>query len=88
VTPDVIAAMETGLILDYVAIRLRHAEAAELRTTVALVLSDIDERYVLELSNGVLHHRPWRDGTEVDVTVTLPRSRLNRLLDEVDIVTP
>jgi alkyl sulfatase BDS1-like metallo-beta-lactamase superfamily hydrolase len=84
VTPDVIAAMETGLILDYVAIRLRHADAADLRTTIELVLSDVEERYVLELSNGVLHHRPWAGRTEVDATVTLPRSRLNRLLGEVD----
>jgi alkyl sulfatase BDS1-like metallo-beta-lactamase superfamily hydrolase len=89
VTPDVIAAMDTGLILDYVSVRLRHAEVAELRTTVTLELPDVGERYVLEVSNGVLHHRA-SDGErpgEVDAVVTMPRTRLNQLLGEVDVAT-
>lgn len=83
-TPDVIDAMATDLILDYVAIRLRHADAADLHTTVALVLPDVDEHYVIELSNGVLNHRPGTTDGVVDATVTLPRTRLNQLLGEVD----
>jgi alkyl sulfatase BDS1-like metallo-beta-lactamase superfamily hydrolase len=87
VTPDVIEAMDTSLILDYVSVRLRHAEVAHLRTTTALTLPDVDERYVLELSNGVLHHRPvaGEPPAEVDATVTMPRARLNQLLGEVDV---
>ncbi len=86
VTPDVIDAMETSLILDYAAVRLRHAEVVELRTRVALELPDVGEHYVLELSNGVLHHRAidGEHAAAVDAVLTMPRSRLNELLGEVD----
>ena len=87
VTPDVIEAMDTSLILDYVSVRLRHAEVADLRTSVALVLPDVGEHYRLELSNGVLHHRATggEPAADVEVSVTMPRARLNQLLGEVDV---
>ena len=87
VTPDVIEAMTTSLILDYMSVRLRHAEVAELRTTVMLELPDVGERHVLELSNGVLHHRATDDAhpAEVDAVITMPRARLNQLLGQVDV---
>jgi alkyl sulfatase BDS1-like metallo-beta-lactamase superfamily hydrolase len=74
-SPDVVAAMPTGLILDYLAIRLKHPEAADLRGHGSIVLSDVDERHLLELSNGVLHHRAIADDEEVaaDATVTATR---------------
>jgi alkyl sulfatase BDS1-like metallo-beta-lactamase superfamily hydrolase len=79
-TPDMIGAMDTGLILDYIAIRIRHGDVAELAATVQLELPDVGESYVLELSNGVLHHRRGRASTRVDATVTMPRSQLNAVL--------
>jgi alkyl sulfatase BDS1-like metallo-beta-lactamase superfamily hydrolase len=81
-SPDVIAAMPTSLILDYLAIRLKHPEAADLTGTVSLVLTDVDERHLLELSNGVLHHRALADDEEgpVDATVTTTRAWLDELL--------
>jgi alkyl sulfatase BDS1-like metallo-beta-lactamase superfamily hydrolase len=87
VTPDIIAAMDTSLILDFVSVRLRHAELADLRTTVLLELTDVEQRFVLELSNGVLHHRavPGDPPPGVDATVTMSRARLNQLLGEVDV---
>jgi alkyl sulfatase BDS1-like metallo-beta-lactamase superfamily hydrolase len=79
-TPDVIEAMDTGLILDYLAIRIRHQEVAGLAASVQLVLPDIGESYVLELSNGVLHHRHGTATAPTDATVTMPRSQLNAVL--------
>jgi alkyl sulfatase BDS1-like metallo-beta-lactamase superfamily hydrolase len=81
-SPDVIAAMPTSLILDYLAIRLKHPEAADLAGTVSIVLTDVDERYLLELSNGVLHHREVADDEAVTAaaTVTTTRAWLNDLL--------
>jgi alkyl sulfatase BDS1-like metallo-beta-lactamase superfamily hydrolase len=83
-SPDIVAAMDTDLILDYLAIRLHHHEASELSTTVRLVLPDIDESHLLVLSNGVLNHRVGGDETPVDATVTIPRARLNELLASED----
>ena len=81
-SPDVIAVMPTSLILDYLAIRLTHPDAAHLAGTALLVLPDVDERHLLELSNGVLHNRPVPAGADVtaDAIITLPRARLNELL--------
>jgi alkyl sulfatase BDS1-like metallo-beta-lactamase superfamily hydrolase len=79
-TPDMIEAMDTGLILDYLSIRIRHQEVAGLAATVQLVLPDTDESYVLELSNGVLHHRHGTATTPTDATVTMPRSQLDAVL--------
>ncbi len=81
-SPDVIAAMPTTLILDYLAIRLQHPEAHDLSGSILLSLSDVGERHLLELSNGVLHNRTVADGEEVatDVTITTSRARLDALL--------
>ncbi len=53
-------------------------EVADLRTTVALDLPDVDEQYVLELSHGVLHHRAsgGEHPAEVDVTALLAEDDL------------
>jgi alkyl sulfatase BDS1-like metallo-beta-lactamase superfamily hydrolase len=68
--------MPTSLILDYLAIRLKHLDAAELTGTTLLVLTDVDERHLLELSNGVLHNRPVAadDDVAADATVTTTRA--------------
>jgi alkyl sulfatase BDS1-like metallo-beta-lactamase superfamily hydrolase len=79
-TRDMIEAMDTGLILDYLSIRIRHHEAAGLAATIQLVLLDTGESYVLELSNGVLHHRPGKSTMPSDATVTMPRSQLDAVL--------
>jgi alkyl sulfatase BDS1-like metallo-beta-lactamase superfamily hydrolase len=81
-SPDVVAAMPTGLILDYLAVRLEHPAAAELTGTTLLELTDIGERYLLELSNGVLHNRLVAADVEVaaDATLTTTRAWLNGLL--------
>jgi alkyl sulfatase BDS1-like metallo-beta-lactamase superfamily hydrolase len=88
-SPDVIAAMPTSLILDYLAVRLKHPDAAELAGTTLLELTDTDERHVLELSNGVLHNRPV-DGDEdvaADATITTTRVWLDQLLAADDPAT-
>lgn len=81
-SPDVTAAMPTSLILDYLAICLRHEDAADLVGTTLLRLTYIEERYLIELSNGVRHHRAVSTEAEVsaDATLTTTRGRLNEVL--------
>jgi alkyl sulfatase BDS1-like metallo-beta-lactamase superfamily hydrolase len=87
-SPDVIAAMPTSLMLDYLAIRLRHPEAADLSGSILLSLDDGRERHLLEVSNGVLHNRMVDDGEEVkaDATLITSRARLDALLTMDDPV--
>jgi alkyl sulfatase BDS1-like metallo-beta-lactamase superfamily hydrolase len=81
-SPDLTAAMPTSLILDYLGIRLRHREAADLRGTTLLELTDSAERHVLELSNGVLHNRSAaaEEAIAADATIRMTRAQLNELL--------
>jgi alkyl sulfatase BDS1-like metallo-beta-lactamase superfamily hydrolase len=81
-SPDVIAAMPTALILDYLAIRLQHREAVDLAGSSVLALTDVEERHLLELSNGVLHNRRLADDEEVaaGATITTTRTALDALL--------
>ena len=81
-SPDVLTAMPTDLLLDFVAVRLKHPDAAELTGTTLLELTDVDERYMLELSNGVLHNRPIDASAleTADATITTTRARIVELL--------
>jgi alkyl sulfatase BDS1-like metallo-beta-lactamase superfamily hydrolase len=81
-TPDILRAMPTGLILDFLSVRLDHPRAADLAGTTLLELTDLGERYLLELSNGVLHNRPVGDGAGVvaDATITTTRARIDQIL--------
>jgi alkyl sulfatase BDS1-like metallo-beta-lactamase superfamily hydrolase len=86
-SPDVLAAMPTDLLLDFVAVRLKYPDAAELTGTTVLELTDVDERYMLELSNGVLHNRPLDAAVEetADATITTTRAQLIELLVSDDL---
>lgn len=81
-SPDLVTAMPTELILDYLSVRLHRPQAADLAGTLVLDLTDVDERYRLELSRGVLHPQRLSPDREVpaDVTVTTTRTWLNELL--------
>ncbi len=73
---DLARAMPSAMILDYVAVRLNGPGAADLAYVFDLSLSDVGERYLLEVGNGVLNYT--RDAT-VDhptATVTLTRQAL------------
>jgi alkyl sulfatase BDS1-like metallo-beta-lactamase superfamily hydrolase len=58
--------------LDTMAVLIDGAKAADRHTVINLVLSDVGESHVLELTNGVLHHwrEPPRAGADATVTVT------------------
>ncbi|SDR95898.1 Alkyl sulfatase BDS1, metallo-beta-lactamase superfamily [Paraoerskovia marina] len=79
---DSVRAMSVSMFLDYIAMRIKAPEAVSLSSTFAVVLPDIDEKYVLELGNGVLNHRP---GTSDDVQATLTFDR--SVLDAVVLGT-
>jgi alkyl sulfatase BDS1-like metallo-beta-lactamase superfamily hydrolase len=78
--PDVLAAMSIDLLLDFLAIRLNGERAAEASVAVTLVLSDLEERYAIEVANGVLNYTQGRDAAGAQLTVTTSRGALMELL--------
>ncbi len=68
--PDVVSAMGIDMLLDFLAIRLNGERAAQADIAITLVLSDLGERYAIEVAHGVLNHTQGRDAVGAQLTVT------------------
>ncbi len=75
--PGLVASMSVELILDAFAVRLNGPATAAVRGTIAFEVGE--ERHVLELSNGTLHHHR-SDTQATDTTVRMPRSALDAVV--------
>ena len=78
--PDVVGAMDVAMLLDYLAIRLSGERAAGADVRITLVLTDLDERYALEVANGVLNHTQGRDAAGEQLRITTTHAALLGLL--------
>lgn len=78
--PDSIRAMSLALLFNYLGVRLNGPEAANHSLTLNFVFTDTGENAVLELTNGSLNHSLDRLDPNPDVTVTLVRTALDRVL--------
>ena len=71
VNPDTLAAMPVTMLLDYLAVRLNGPAAAGLHLRIGLVLSDPDERLLVELRRSVLHCFSGSDDQVADLMMTM-----------------
>jgi linear primary-alkylsulfatase len=78
--PEILARLTVDQILDGMAVRLDGPRAWGRQLTVAWQVTDPDERHLLQLENGVLHHRPADDQVEAEATLVIDRTALNELL--------
>ena len=79
-SPDMIRAMTTGLWLDYLAILLDSRKAEGLAFKINLVTPDNGEEFAIELSNSVLTSIAGYQARDADLTVTVDRSDLERVM--------
>jgi alkyl sulfatase BDS1-like metallo-beta-lactamase superfamily hydrolase len=77
---DLLGALSVEHVFDSLAVRVDGPKAADLSLTVAWHFTEPEGRYLMRLSNGVLSHRPGREGDEADATIRLARSALDDLL--------
>jgi alkyl sulfatase BDS1-like metallo-beta-lactamase superfamily hydrolase len=77
---DVIRSMPTGFWLDFLGISMDPKRAEGLAFTINLVLPDIGEKYLIELSNATLTNIEGVQSPKPDLTVTLDRAQLNRVM--------
>lgn len=77
---DALAAMDTGLLFDYLGVRLNAGKAEGEDMSINLVLPDRNEQYLLELKNSHLNNIKGVQSEEAGQTVTIDRADLNRLL--------
>ncbi len=80
INPDVVRAMSLDLFFDYLGVRLHGGKAEGRRIIVNWVVSDLGQRYVLNLENCALTYLADRQSDSADATVTLDRAALNRLV--------
>jgi alkyl sulfatase BDS1-like metallo-beta-lactamase superfamily hydrolase len=73
-------AMTTMQLFDAVALRIKGPEAWPESLSVNWHFTDTGERYRMELSNGVLIHHPTAKLADADLSITLTRPDLPRLL--------
>jgi alkyl sulfatase BDS1-like metallo-beta-lactamase superfamily hydrolase len=78
--PDFIEAMTTGMFFDFMAIRLDTKQAGDDEFTINLVTPDTEEKYIVELSNGVLTNIEGYQAAEADLTLTIERRDLDQIL--------
>jgi alkyl sulfatase BDS1-like metallo-beta-lactamase superfamily hydrolase len=78
--PDVIRAMSTEQWLDFLAISMDPRKAEGMQFKVNLVTPDNGEEYVLEMSNATLTAIKGFQAEKPDLTVTVNREDLNRVM--------
>ncbi|MEA2009747.1 MAG: alkyl sulfatase dimerization domain-containing protein [Actinomycetota bacterium] len=79
---DSIRAMSVPMFLDYLAIRLNGPKASNKDWVFNLVFTDVDERYTVEVTNGVLHHTIDDLASDPTATLTLNRAALDSVLSD------
>jgi alkyl sulfatase BDS1-like metallo-beta-lactamase superfamily hydrolase len=79
-SPDVVGAMSTGHWLDFLGISMDPKKAEGLRFTINLVTPDNGEKYILELSNATLTNIEGFQDPKADLTMTVDRADLNRVM--------
>jgi alkyl sulfatase BDS1-like metallo-beta-lactamase superfamily hydrolase len=77
---DLIGALSVEHVFDSLAVRVDGLKAAEHSLSVLWEFTEPAGRYLMRLSNGVLTHRPSREGDEAAATIRLARTALDDLL--------
>ena len=78
--PDVVRAMSTEQWLDFLGISMDPKKAEGLRYTINLVTPDNGEKYAIELENATLTNIKGFLAPKPDLTVTVNRADLNRVM--------
>jgi alkyl sulfatase BDS1-like metallo-beta-lactamase superfamily hydrolase len=77
---EILEAIPLEMFFAAMATRLDSERAAQNDRVFNFEFSDVGESYVIELSNGVMHHRPGVEVSDPDATVRLTRAFWLRLL--------
>ncbi|TDC85696.1 alkyl sulfatase dimerization domain-containing protein [Actinomadura sp. 7K507] len=79
-SPDVAMALSVEQVFDSLAIRLNGPRAWDTRLTIDWNFTDLKEEVRLSLANGVLTQTRAHDGTPADLTLTLTKPQLLRVI--------
>jgi len=74
--PDMIRAMPVEMFLDFLGIKMDATKVEDADVTINLVLPDVDETYVVEVSNAAMTNIKGYKAEEADLTITIDRKDL------------
>jgi alkyl sulfatase BDS1-like metallo-beta-lactamase superfamily hydrolase len=78
--PDMIQAMSTGLVLDFLGIRMDSTQAEDFEFTINLSTPDNGEKFAIELSNATLTNIEGYLADDADLSITINRSDLEQVM--------
>lgn len=79
-SPDTVAAMPIELFFDYLSIRLNGPKAEGKTIKLNLDLPDTQDKYLLVVQYGALQYHKDQQAQDADVTLTLDRTTLNKII--------
>ncbi|QKJ67297.1 MBL fold metallo-hydrolase [Deefgea piscis] len=79
-SPDMVRAMSTELMLDYLGIAMNSTKAAGMKFKINLITPDNGEKFVLEMSNSTLTNIKGYTAKDADLTVTANRADLEMIM--------
>jgi alkyl sulfatase BDS1-like metallo-beta-lactamase superfamily hydrolase len=79
-SPDTIRAMSDELFFDYIAMRLNGPKADGKKLSLNVNFTDVDNKYLLEMENGVLNHMPDAQAAKADATISMTRETMNQII--------
>jgi len=79
VSPDLARSMTTGMLLDYMGVRLHGERAAGLRLTFTVHVRDREETHLLGVAHGALHRVEGRAAEAPDARLSLEHAALAEL---------
>ena len=82
--PDFVRALSTLQFLDYLGIQLDSSKVGDAAFVMNLLTPDVDESFVVELSNGTLTSLPGFLAQNPDLTLTINRSDLEKAMIGVE----
>lgn len=80
VSLDLIRATPTAMMLDFAAVRLNPERAAGKHLAINLILSDVNEKHLIGVTNSVLIHESGVSDENADATATMTRDDLMQTL--------
>ncbi len=78
--PDIIKAMSTELVFDYMGVQLNAAKAQEHAFKINIFLPDVEERFLLELKNSHLNNLSGVTAEDANLNLTIKRADFDALL--------
>ncbi len=79
-SPDTIRAMSLDLFFDYLGMKLNGPKADGKHIVLNFDFTDVNEKIMLEMSNGVLNHTANTQAKDADASITLKRETLNQIV--------